>query len=111
MVFGNMGNDCATGVGFHPEPGDGGEGVLRRVPSTPRARTWSPASAPPTATAQSWKKYLPKVFEQLMRITGKLKHYKDVQDFEFTVNNKLYMLQTRNGKRRSAAVPDPPSTW
>jgi pyruvate,orthophosphate dikinase len=52
------------------------------------------------------KKDLPKVFDQLMRITGKLeKHYKDVQDFEFTVeSNRLYMLQTRNGKRTAAAA-------
>jgi len=52
------------------------------------------------------RKELPKVFNQLMRITAKLeKHYKDVQDFEFTIEgNILYMLQTRNGKRTAAAA-------
>src|SRR3990172_7610171 len=52
------------------------------------------------------KREMPKVFDQLMRITGKLeKHYKDVQDFEFTVeSNTLYMLQTRNGKRPASAA-------
>src|SRR5512145_3187473 len=105
MVFGNLGDDCATGVGFTRNPATGakefygeylvnaqGEDVVAGV-RTPHRIT-------------DMKKEMPKVFDQLVRITTKLeKHYKDVQDFEFTVEGgKLYMLQTRNGKRTAAAA-------
>jgi pyruvate, orthophosphate dikinase len=105
MVFGNMGDDCATGVGFTRNPATGareyygeylvnaqGEDVVAGI-RTPRP-------------IRDMKKSLPKVFDQLMRITAKLeKHYRDVQDFEFTIeSNTLYMLQTRNGKRTAAAA-------
>ncbi|MBM2827901.1 MAG: Pyruvate,phosphate dikinase, partial [Actinobacteria bacterium] len=105
MVFGNMGDDCATGVGFTRNPATGanefygeylinaqGEDVVAGI------RTPKPITA--------LKKEMPKVFGQLVKITGKLeKHYKDVQDFEFTVeSDKLYMLQTRNGKRTATAA-------
>ena len=105
MVFGNMGDDCATGVGFTRNPATGakefygeylvnaqGEDVVAGI-RTPRP-------------IRDMKKDLPKAFDQLMRITAKLeKHYKDVQDFEFTVEkNALYMLQTRTGKRTAAAA-------
>src|SRR5512145_229566 len=105
MVFGNMGDDCATGVGFTRNPATGaaefygeylvnaqGEDVVAGV-RTPHRIT-------------DMKKEMPKVFNQLVRITTKLeKHYKDVQDFEFTVESgKLFMLQTRNGKRTAAAA-------
>mgnify|MGYP001249903671 FL=1 len=105
MVFGNMGDDCATGVGFTRNPSTGakefygeylinaqGEDVVAGI------RTPKPITA--------LKKEMSKVFGQLVKITDKLeRHYKDVQDFEFTVeNNRLYMLQTRNGKRTAAAA-------
>jgi pyruvate,orthophosphate dikinase len=105
MVFGNMGDDCATGVGFTRNPATGakefygeylinaqGEDVVAGI-RTPHRIT-------------DMKKEMPKVFDQLVRITTKLeKHYKDVQDFEFTVEGgKLFMLQTRNGKRTAAAA-------
>ncbi len=105
MVFGNMGDDCATGVGFTRNPATGakefygeflvnaqGEDVVAGI-RTPHHIT-------------DLKKEMPKVYDQLVRITSKLeKHYKDVQDFEFTVEGgKLYMLQTRNGKRTAAAA-------
>jgi len=105
MVFGNMGDDCATGVGFTRNPATGakefygeylinaqGEDVVAGI-RTPHRIT-------------DMKKEMPRVFDQLVRITTKLeKHYKDVQDFEFTVEGgKLYMLQTRNGKRTAAAA-------
>jgi pyruvate,orthophosphate dikinase len=105
MVFGNMGGDCATGVGFTRNPATGakefygeylinaqGEDVVAGI-RTPHHIT-------------DMKKEMPKVFDQLVRITTKLeKHYKDVQDFEFTVEaGKLYMLQTRNGKRTAGAA-------
>src|SRR5512134_112414 len=105
MVFGNMGDDCATGVGFTRNPATGakefygeylvnaqGEDVVAGV-RTPHRIT-------------DMKKEMPRVFQQLVRITTKLeKHYRDVQDFEFTVEGgKLYMLQTRNGKRTAGAA-------
>jgi pyruvate, orthophosphate dikinase len=105
MVFGNMGDDCATGVGFTRNPATGareyygeylvnaqGEDVVAGI-RTPRP-------------IRDMKKSFPKVFDQLMRITAKLeKHYRDVQDFEFTIENStLFMLQTRNGKRTAAAA-------
>ena len=105
MVFGNLGDDCATGVGFTRNPATvakefygeylvnaQGEDVVAGI------RTPHPI--------RDMKREMPKVFDQLMRITGKLeKHYKDVQDFEFTVeSNTLYMLQTRNGKRTASAA-------
>jgi pyruvate,orthophosphate dikinase len=105
MVFGNMGDDCATGVGFTRNPATGarefygeylvnaqGEDVVAGI-RTPRP-------------IRDMKKDLPKVFDQLVRITAKLeKHFKDVQDFEFTVeSNALYLLQTRSGKRTAAAA-------
>ncbi len=100
MVFGNMGDDCATGVGFTRNPSTGkkefygeylinaqGEDVVAGV-RTPKPIT-------------KLEKEMPKVFKQLKEVTTRLeKHYKDMQDFEFTVeNNILYMLQTRSGKR------------
>ncbi|MGE5190673.1 MAG: pyruvate, phosphate dikinase [Gemmatimonadota bacterium] len=105
MVFGNMGDDCATGVGFTRNPATGaaefygeylvnaqGEDVVAGI-RTPHHIT-------------DMKKEMPGVFNQLVRITTKLeKHYRDVQDFEFTVEGgKLFMLQTRNGKRTAAAA-------
>ena len=68
-------------------------------------RTSSPASARRSRSA-SWKTGTPDVYNQLREITAKLeKHYKDMQDFEFTVQEgKLYMLQTRNGKRTGPAA-------
>ncbi|HJX14504.1 MAG TPA: pyruvate, phosphate dikinase, partial [Candidatus Deferrimicrobiaceae bacterium] len=105
MVFGNMGNDCATGVGFTRNPATGakefygeylvnaqGEDVVAGI-RTPRP-------------IRDLKKEMPRVFHQLEKITAKLeKHFRDVQDFEFTVEGgKLYMLQTRSGKRTAAAA-------
>jgi len=105
MVFGNMGNDCATGVGFTRNPANGekvfygeyltnaqGEDVVAGV-RTPK----------PIADLQ---KEMPEVYKQLRDITDRLeKHYRDVQDFEFTIEKgKLYMLQTRTGKRTAHAA-------
>ena len=105
MVFGNMGDDCATGVGFTRNPATGakefyGEYLVNAQGEDVVAGIRTPHPI------RDMKRELPKVFDQLMRITAKLeKHYKDVQDFEFTVeSNKLYMLQTRNGKRTAAAA-------
>jgi pyruvate,orthophosphate dikinase len=105
MVFGNMGEDCATGVGFTRNPATGakefyGEYLINAQGEDVVAGIRTPHHI------RDMRKELPKVFDQLMRITSKLeRHFKDVQDFEFTVeNNRLFMLQTRNGKRTAAAA-------
>ncbi len=117
MVFGNMGDDCATGVVFTRNPSDGsneiygeylinaqGEDVVAgtRTPQyiTKKARKNAKVEEP------SMEESLPKVFKELEKILKKLeKHYKDMQDVEFTVeNNKLWMLQTRSGKRTAKSA-------
>ena len=105
MVFGNLGEGSGTGVGFTRNPATGehiffgeylmnaqGEDVVSGV------RTPLPIS--------ELEKAMPKVFEQLKDITRRMeKHYRDMQDFEFTIQDgKLYMLQTRNGKRTGLAA-------
>jgi len=105
MVFGNLGETSATGVGFTRNPSTGekvfygeflvnaqGEDVVSGV------RTPQPISALETL--------MPEAYKQLHEITTSLeKHYRDVQDFEFTIQDgKLYMLQTRNGKRTGPAA-------
>jgi pyruvate,orthophosphate dikinase len=105
MVFGNMGNDSGTGVGFTRNPSTGekefygeyltnaqGEDVVAGI------RTPKPIS--------ELEKEMPEVYKQLREITERLeKHYRDVQDFEFTIERgKLYMLQTRTGKRTPLAA-------
>ncbi|MDD2647060.1 MAG: pyruvate, phosphate dikinase [Patescibacteria group bacterium] len=105
MVFGNMGNDCATGVGFTRNPATGenqfyGEYLINAQGEDVVAGVRTPQ---PIA---SLAKDMPLVYRQLKTITKRLeKHYKDVQDFEFTVEkNKLYILQTRTGKRTARAA-------
>ena len=117
MVFGNMGKDCATGVVFTRNPSDGsneiygeylinaqGEDVVAgtRTPQyiTRKARLKSKVKTP------SMEEYMPKVYKQLNKILKKLEtHYRDMQDVEFTVENKkLWMLQTRSGKRTSKSA-------
>ena len=117
MVFGNMGDDCATGVVFTRNPSDGlneiygeylinaqGEDVVAgtRTPQyiTKKARQKAKVKAP------SMEEVMPNVYKQLHKILKKLeKHYKDMQDVEFTVENKkLWMLQTRSGKRTAKSA-------
>jgi pyruvate,orthophosphate dikinase len=105
MVFGNLGENSGTGVGFTRNPATGehvffgeylmnaqGEDVVSGV------RTPNPIS--------ELEKAMPKCYEQLKDITRRMeKHYRDMQDFEFTIQDgKLYMLQTRNGKRTGLAA-------
>ncbi|HTS75084.1 MAG TPA: pyruvate, phosphate dikinase [Bryobacteraceae bacterium] len=105
MVFGNMGDTSATGVGFTRDPATGeknfygeflinaqGEDVVAGI------RTPQPIS--------ELEKVMPEAYAQLRDITTRLEqHYRDVQDFEFTIEErKLYMLQTRNGKRTGPAA-------
>ena len=114
MVFGNMGQDCATGVCFTRDPSTGlnefygeylvnaqGEDVVAGI-RTPRPL--SKAYAKPGEV--SMEEALPEAYKELRKVREILeKHYKDMQDIEFTVQqNKLYMLQTRSGKRSAAAA-------
>ncbi|MDJ0386793.1 pyruvate, phosphate dikinase [Roseomonas sp. E05] len=113
MVFGNMGEDCATGVCFTRDPSTGenlfygeylinaqGEDVVAgiRTPQPIRKSRAKPGE-------RSMEEAMPGAFAELMQVRETLeKHYTDMQDIEFTVQqNKLYMLQTRNGKRTAAA--------
>jgi pyruvate,orthophosphate dikinase len=105
MVFGNMGETSGTGVGFTRDPGSGekvfyGEYLLNAQGEDVVAgiRTPEPIS--------HLREVMPEAYDQLVEITTSLeKHYKDMQDFEFTIQEgKLYMLQTRNGKRTGAAA-------
>jgi pyruvate, orthophosphate dikinase len=113
MVFGNMGNDCATGVCFTRDPSTGenmfygeylvnaqGEDVVAgiRTPQPLSSSVAKPGEIP-------LEKAMPEAYAELMQVRSTLeKHYLDMQDIEFTVQqHKLYMLQTRNGKRTAAA--------
>lgn len=113
MVFGNMGGDCATGVCFTRDPSTGenifygeylinaqGEDVVAGI-RTPQPM--SEARAKPGE--RSMEAAMPAAYAELVRVRETLeRHYHDMQDIEFTVQqNKLYMLQTRNGKRTAAA--------
>ncbi len=115
MVYGNMGNDCATGVAFTRDPATGekrffgeylinaqGEDVVAGI------RTPQPVNKAGKLDKKSvsLEEAMPVVYRELETIYKKLeKHYRDMQDIEFTVQKgKLYLLQTRNGKRTAAAA-------
>ncbi len=105
MVFGNMGNDCATGVAFTRDPANGekvfyGEYLINAQGEDVVAGIRTPKPI------DQLKNEMPKAYDHLEAVRKKLeKHFKDMQDFEFTVENgKLYMLQTRNGKRTGLAA-------
>src|SRR5205807_5489406 len=105
MVFGNMGDDCATGVAFTRNPSTGenkfyGEFLINAQGEDVVAGIRTPIPC------EQMGQYLPKSWKELLKIKDVLEErYKDVQDFEFTIEkNKLYMLQTRTGKRTAAAA-------
>ena len=117
MVFGNMGNDCATGVVFTRNPSDGtkdiyGEYLINAQGEDVVAGTRTPQYITKKAKDQakvkglSMEESMPKVYSELYKILHKLeKHYKDMQDVEFTVEKKkLWILQTRSGKRTSKSA-------
>jgi len=117
MVFGNMGKDCATGVVFTRNPSDGcneiyGEYLINAQGEDVVAGTRTPqyitkkASKNSSSKEKSMEEFMPKVFHQLKKILKKLEnYYRDMQDVEFTVeNNKLWMLQTRSGKRTARSA-------
>jgi len=105
MVFGNLGNTSGTGVGFTRNPAIGtkefyGEFLLNAQGEDVVSGVRTPVHI------LELEKIMPEVYNQLREITTRLeKHYKDMQDFEFTIQDgKLYMLQTRNGKRTGLAA-------
>ncbi len=105
MVFGNMGDDCATGVAFTRNPSTGenkfyGEFLINAQGEDVVAGIRTPIPC------EEMGKVLPKSWKELLKVKDVLEaRYKDVQDFEFTIEKgKLYMLQTRNGKRTTAAA-------
>ena len=117
MVFGNMGDDCATGVAFTRDPSTGanlfygeylvnaqGEDVVAGI-RTPQHLTIEGKLAQ-KSDSPSMDEVMPEVFKQLAAVRLRLEtHYRDMQDIEFTVQRgKLYMLQTRNGKRTAKAA-------
>jgi pyruvate,orthophosphate dikinase len=117
MVFGNMGEDCATGVAFTRDPSTGenmfygeylvnaqGEDVVAGI-RTPQHLTLA-GKERNGSKLPAMEEVMPEVFVQLDDVRQKLEvHYKDMQDIEFTVQQgKLYMLQTRSGKRTAAAA-------
>jgi pyruvate,orthophosphate dikinase len=117
MVFGNMGEDCSTGVAFTRNPSTGensffGEFLINAQGEDVVAGTRTPQHITKKAKKSSGSKELsmeevmPKVYKELAKVFIKLeKHYRDMQDIEFTVeNNKLWMLQTRSGKRTAKAA-------
>ena len=117
MVFGNMGDDCSTGVAFtrNPSTGDNsffGEFLINAQGEDVVAGTRTPQYITKKAKQDSGSKdpsmeeAMPKVYKELAKVFLKLeRHYKDMQDIEFTVeNNKLWMLQTRSGKRTAKAA-------
>ncbi|OGP33353.1 MAG: pyruvate, phosphate dikinase [Deltaproteobacteria bacterium GWC2_65_14] len=106
MVFGNMGDDCATGVGFTRNPATGEKEFYGEYLVNAQGEDVVAGIRTPQRITEMKKQKMAKVFHQLVKITGKLeKHYRDIQDFEFTVEGgKLFMLQTRNGKRTAAAA-------
>ena len=115
MVYGNMGDDCATGVAFTRDPATGkkifygeylvnaqGEDVVAGI-RTPQPVNEKTKSDPDQKTLQD---IMPEAYAELETIYNKLEnHYKDMQDIEFTIQaGRLWMLQTRNGKRTAAAA-------
>ncbi len=128
MVFGNLGNDCATGVAFTRDPGTGEKGIYGeflpnaqgedvvagirtgRQISLKAGRKWAERAgigeAERAASYPTLEESFPAVYKQFLKISAQLeKHFRDTQDMEFTIErNQLFMLQTRTGKRTAQAA-------
>src|SRR5208337_3045983 len=128
MVFGNLGDDCATGVAFTRDPGTGEKGIYGeflpnaqgedvvagirtgRQISLKAGREWAKRAgigeAERVAQYSTLEESFPDVYKQFLEISAQLeKHFRDTQDMEFTIErNRLYMLQTRTGKRTAQAA-------
>ena len=105
MVFGNMGESSGTGVGFTRNPATGEKTFFGEYLMNAQGEDVVSGIRTPLSISEL-ERAMPKAYQQLRTITWKLeKHYRDMQDFEFTIqDSKLYMLQTRNGKRTGLAA-------
>ena len=105
MAFGNMGDDCGTGVAFTRNPATGEKGLMGEFLMNAQGEDVVAGVRTPMPISKM-AEVLPDVYKQFVKICGILEdHYKDMQDMEFTIERgKLYMLQTRNGKRTAAAA-------
>jgi pyruvate,orthophosphate dikinase len=105
MVFGNMGDDCATGVGFTRNPGTGDTEMFGEYLTNAQGEDVVAGIRTPKPLAEM-EEEMPDLYGQLVELRDKLElHYKEVQDYEFTIEKgTLYCLQTRNGKMNAAAM-------
>ena len=105
MAFGNMGDDCGTGVAFTRDPATGEKGLFGEFLTNAQGEDVVAGVRTPMKIAEMEQKF-PEAFEQFKNVCATLEnHYRDMQDMEFTVEHgKLYMLQTRNGKRTAQAA-------
>ena len=105
MAFGNMGDDCGTGVAFTRDPATGEKKLMGEFLTNAQGEDVVAGVRTPMPIAQMAEKF-PAAFEQFQKVCEILEnHYHDMQDMEFTIENeKLYMLQTRNGKRTAQAA-------
>ena len=105
MAFGNMGDDCGTGVAFTRDPATGEKGLFGEFLTNAQGEDVVAGVRTPMHISEMEEKF-PEAFKQFKEVCDTLeKHYRDMQDMEFTVEHgKLYMLQTRNGKRTAQAA-------
>ncbi len=105
MAFGNMGDDCGTGVAFTRDPATGNKGLFGEFLTNAQGEDVVAGVRTPMKIAEMEQKF-PEAFKQFTDVCKTLEdHYRDMQDMEFTVEHgKLYMLQTRNGKRTAQAA-------
>ena len=105
MAFGNMGDDCGTGVAFTRDPATGNKGLFGEFLTNAQGEDVVAGVRTPMHISEMEQKF-PEAFKQFTEVCATLeKHYRDMQDMEFTVEHgKLYMLQTRNGKRTAQAA-------
>lgn len=105
MAFGNMGEDCGTGVAFTRDPATGEKGLFGEFLTNAQGEDVVAGVRTPMHISEMKNKF-PEAFEQFEKVCKTLEeHYRDMQDMEFTVEHgKLYMLQTRNGKRTAKAA-------
>ena len=105
MAFGNMGDDCGTGVAFTRDPATGAKGLFGEFLTNAQGEDVVAGVRTPMHIQEMAQKF-PEAFEQFQKVCSTLEnHYRDMQDMEFTVEHgKLFMLQTRNGKRTAQAA-------
>ena len=105
MAFGNMGDDCGTGVAFTRDPATGAKGLFGEFLTNAQGEDVVAGVRTPMHISEMENKF-PEAFQQFKEVCHTLEtHYRDMQDMEFTVEHgKLYMLQTRNGKRTAQAA-------